>query len=480
MKNRQLHHDRVILNLKDQSYPYRFPLSLFKSTKGAKDQRDQLRDTQILIDNNRTRFNALDLNAALATKADSVEISIKTNGVIGAIPIKSTVRDVAGGLIVEPRFGWSDYGSILNSIGWSASPEILKFPLVPGSAKHIPPWVIAGPLVLWIKEFLMTLTPGFTMIHEVRGIPRGKIDWNKYCTNSITRGNYHHIPCSYPDLGTNIILKSYIKWSLEIIKKSLLRSSLNDSFSSRLVELIEILLLDLTHIVSRPANKTHLANELHKNPLCSQTVINGILAINWIVDEKGLAGSNDTDGLAWRIPIAQLFERWVETVFRGWAKSIGGNLRTANSGDAIVSLIWSNSRIKSLAHLAPDIVVETSDTAYIIDAKYKGFFEELDDDRWWEISDEIRNEHRHDLHQVLAYASLYDKPRVVSLLAYPVFKSTYLRLSSIGNSISRACIPLQNKQVEVGILGLPLVTDGEITQKRVEETLLQLVNPLVT
>lgn len=479
MKTRQLTRNRFILSLKDQSYPYRFPLSLFKSALGSRDQRDQLRDTQTLLDNNRLRLNALEISSALITKADNIEISLKTNGIIGAVPIKSIYKDMAGGIIVEPRFGWSDYGKMLNAIGWNASPEILKFPLVPGSAKQIPPWVIAGPLVIWLKELLNSLSPGFTMVNDIRESPRGKINWREYASHSISRGNYHLIPCSYPDLGANIIIKSYIKWSLERIKSSLLRLANNDSFSSRLIELIEILLVDLIEIAPKPTNKVFLSNELRKNPLTSQNLVNGFQALNWIVDEKGLAGNNETDGLAWKIPISELFERWVEAIFTNWAKDIGGNLKTANKGDAVVSLIWSNSRIKSLAHLAPDIVVETYDTAYIIDAKYKGFFEELDDDKWWALSEEIKSEHRHDLHQVLAYASLFDKPRIVSLLAYPTYESTYSHLSNIGKTISRASIPLSNKQVEVGILGLPLVTDGDITIRSIVENLHVLSNPLL-
>ncbi len=174
MKTKQLTRDRFILSLKDQSYPYRFPLSLFKSALGSRDQRDQLRDTQTLLDNNRSRLDSLEISSALITKSDNIEISLKTNGIIGAVPIRSIYKDMAGGIIIEPRFGWSDYGKMLNSIGWNAAPEILKFPLVPGSAKHIPPWVIAGPLVIWLKELLNSLSPGFTMVNDIRESPRGK------------------------------------------------------------------------------------------------------------------------------------------------------------------------------------------------------------------------------------------------------------------------------------------------------------------
>lgn len=479
MKTKPLARDRFLLNLKDQSYPYRLPLSLFKPAIGSRDARDLLRDTQTLIDNNRPRFESLDITSAISSYADNFEISLKTNGIIGAVPLKSTYKDMVGGVIVEPRFGWGDYGKMLNAIGWRAAPEILKFPLVPGSAKHIPPWVIAGPLLIWIKDLLESLSPGFSMIDENRYSPRGRINWQKYSTQSVPRGNYHVFPCKYPDLGTNVIIKSYIRWSLEKIKNSLLRFSRGDPFSSNLLEMIEILITTLIDIQPKTPDKVFLENEVRRNPLAPIKTLNGFQALSWVVDEKGLAGSNETDGLAWRIPISELFERWVESIIRSWASEIGGKVKTAINGDASVPLLWSNSRIKSLTSLKPDIVVETFDTVYIVDAKYKGFFEELDDDKWWALSEEIKSDHRHDLHQVLAYASLYEKPRIVSLLAYPTYESTYARLSDFGNTLSRASIPLGYKQVEVGIIGLPLVTDAEITLKKIVENLYPLSNPLL-
>jgi len=42
----------------------------------------------------------------------------------------------------------------------------------------------------------------------------------------------------------------------------------------------------------------------------------GIEAIAWIVDERGLGGGNERDGLAWVLPLEKLWESYVESVYR--------------------------------------------------------------------------------------------------------------------------------------------------------------------
>ena len=54
-----------------------------------------------------------------------------------------------------------------------------------------------------------------------------------------------------------------------------------------------------------------------------------------------------------------------------------------------------------------------------VDAKYKAHLELLSRRGWSGLSDEVRADHRADLHQALAYASLADAPQVDTLLVYP-------------------------------------------------------------
>lgn len=103
-----------------------------------------------------------------------------------------------------------------------------------------------------------------------------------------------------------------------------------------------------------------------------------------------------------------------------------------------------------------DLVVRHGEDVYIIDAKNKGYFKELDNQRWAELAEELRSEHRHDLHQVLAYASLFDAHRVTAVLAYPMFTSTRLRLSSSGHATISANPTHGGRELQLVLIGLPL------------------------
>jgi len=50
-----------------------------------------------------------------------------------------------------------------------------------------------------------------------------------------------------------------------------------------------------------------------RRPLGSDALMEGLQAIDWSVEERGLAGLSDMEGLPWTMPMDQFFEAWVET-----------------------------------------------------------------------------------------------------------------------------------------------------------------------
>jgi len=141
---------------------------------------------------------------------------------------------------------------------------------------------------------------------------------------------------------------------------------------------------------------------------------------------------------------------------RQWAHEFGGRVLAARTGEATFPVAWEQRGAGSLGALSPDIVVLAGDTTFIFDAKYKGHLEELDDSRWREIGESIQAEHRHDFHQVLAYTALFDTPRIVTVLVYPLFLSTWESSTARGNAVKRARVLSGSRQVEVGLTGVPL------------------------
>src|SRR5689334_18066516 len=86
-----------------------------------------------LIHANSPQLHALAVAPILEPESDHICVNLRPGGMVGSIPLRSpTTRKVMGGLVVRPRFGWNDIGPLLQEIGWTASPRLLPFPLVPG------------------------------------------------------------------------------------------------------------------------------------------------------------------------------------------------------------------------------------------------------------------------------------------------------------------------------------------------------------
>jgi 5-methylcytosine-specific restriction endonuclease McrBC regulatory subunit McrC len=56
--------------------------------------------------------------------------------------------------------------------------------------------------------------------------------------------------------------------------------------------------------------------------------------------------------------------------------------------------------------MLPDIWLEWESATLIVDAKYKRHWEELQQRSWMNVEEELREQYRNDLLQVLAYANL--------------------------------------------------------------------------
>lgn len=103
----------------------------------------------------------LDCRVDGAGGPDGAVIRIKPGGHTGAVPLRSAqTQGVGGGLVVVPRFEWAGVGRVLQETGWADAPEFLDLPLVPGSGREIPPWVLAGPVIGRLAELLRTAKRG--------------------------------------------------------------------------------------------------------------------------------------------------------------------------------------------------------------------------------------------------------------------------------------------------------------------------------
>lgn len=193
----------------------------------------------------------------------------------------------------------------------------------------------------------------------------------------------------------------------------------------------------------------------NRDPLLGPVVRSGLQAIGWIRDERGLGGGRQMDGLAWALPLEQLWEDHVAAHVQRLVKRDGGTLRLGRKGQTVVPLPWATSGSSTLRSLVPDMVVEKSDSVRVIDAKYKAHLADIDEAGWRRMADDVRESHRADLHQVLAYSTLFNKPKVTATLAYPLPLETWARLHERGRDSSSAHLYVGSRHIELEIWGLP-------------------------
>ena len=145
------------------------------------------------------------------------------------------------------------------------------------------------------------------------------------------------------------------------------------------------------------------------------------------------------DGTAWRVDFSDVFEKFVQYIFKETAKEIGGRL-------------YSNFKFHSrssgkysweLKHIEPDAIYQKNSLLVFIDAKYKSnLFNKFD------LSDALKEEHRRDLHQIMAYSSFGKTINKFGFLCYP---SDKVEMKSI-----RYKNGINDTESTVLILGVPL------------------------
>ena len=97
--------------------------------------------------------------------------------------------------------------------------------------------------------------------------------------------------------------------------------------------------------------------------------------------------------------------------------------------------------------------------------------DELDDARWHALSQKLREEHRQDLHQVLAYASLFDGAEVTAVLVYPMFERTWARWAEHGRTVRRASVCGGGRRLRLALAGIPIRLRESVSVSDIARTL---------
>ncbi|MBV9301280.1 MAG: hypothetical protein JOY62_12660 [Acidobacteriaceae bacterium] len=453
--------EEVCLELTDHSITERSAVHFFR-LRGVRDPHAQAaRLADQFVKQNRALMSLLDVRIERDYDGNDVRFLIQAGAAVGAIPLISpTTARPDFGLVVQPRFPWAGIGPMLAEMGWRVSPTPLHLPLLRRSERRVPIWVLSFMILVRLKALLDFLDRRFELIKETRGAPRGTVHWAEYATRKLPSASFLSVPCTFPDLREDRLLKGAIRHAVERQLHALETQKEHGAFVHRLIEVGLQLLRRVQSVPVYVPSATTLGSWLQR-PMRAEQFTNGLQAIEWTIEERGLAGVSDLEGIPWMMQMDKFFEAWVETVLRIVAQRAGGQMKVGRKRETTHAINWEPAYLGSQKSLAPDIWLEWDSVTLIVDAKYKRHWEELQQHSWWRVEEELREQHRHDLLQVLAYANLSRTSTVISCLAYPCSAENWNSLRERGRLIHRAEFAVGSRAVHIWLTAVPMATAVE-------------------
>jgi hypothetical protein len=436
-------------------------LKMFES-RGRGDTRDTaLRLARQMLERNRKLLALLEASAEIEFDGAEPVLRLSTGTRVGALPLISPLTsryDYA--LVVHPRFPWPGLGPVLAETGWRVVPQPLSLPLLKRSARKAPRWVLAVMVLARLEALLKGLERRFEIVEELRRAPRGRVRWSEYAQRYLGRAGFLEVPCVFPDLRDDRELRSAVRYCLELEIRSLEAQREHGPFVLSLIAWAERLWSTVRDVPPRAPSPLMLDSWLRR-PVRSPSFQEGIQAIEWTIEERGLAGLSDLEGIPWSLAMEQFFEAWVETILAHVARRTGAIRKTGRLRETVVPIRWEPAHAGTQTALIPDHWLEWPWGTMIVDAKYKRHWEELE---WREPSDwseTLREDHRRDLLQVLAYAGVASGEQVIACLVYPCRPETWRSLEARGRLFLKAQVPAHGRAVQLWLTAAPLWPSAE-------------------
>ncbi|HLJ25216.1 MAG TPA: hypothetical protein VKY85_00745 [Candidatus Angelobacter sp.] len=467
--------NEACFKLEDNSVSQHSVLDFFR-LRGLRDPYPQAgRLAEQFACQNHKLFALLNVRVDHFLDGNDVKLRFQSGNTVGAIPLLSPTSAAPDyGLIVRPRFPWSGIGLMLGHMGWRITPIPLKLPLLRRSERQVPLWVLSSMILVRLKALLDNLNRRFDIVREIRNAPRGLVHWSDYATQHMSKGQFAHIPCTFPDLRDDRLLKGAIRYSLERHLRALESQREYGSLIHGLIDLYQQTLHRVRDVPPHEPSPRTVAMWLQR-PLKAEHFADGIQAIEWTVEERGLAGLSDLEGIPWIMPMEQFFEAWVETVFDRVARQLGAELKVGRRRETTRALHWEPPYAGSQKSLAPDLWLEWHSTTLIVDAKYKRHWEEMQIHSWSEMDEQLKEQHRSDLFQILAYANLARTTRKIVCLVYPCSPENWTYLSEKGHLIRKAQVTLGSHALHIWLTAIPMATGVENVTVPITEALSSLI-----
>lgn len=379
---------------------------------------------------NRHSLDFLEIKAEICQVDYRCALCLTTSKRIGIAPIFSPITGKPFcNIEVSGRYN-EDFGGLLSILGDTISPEYSEsLRLIDKSQERPPIYLECCRFVDKYQDSLHIKWQKFASIICKQNAPNSATNWSKYALDSsIDPMSYH---CCFENRLNVLTIQHPDYYRLNHVLAIAL-----EYLSSRQTPLkVRYHYSDKVALLTRYLTKTQAIRAgkliIHaSDPNC----IKELKTIGNVI----LNGQSNISQ-AWRMDYAEFFERYVQYVFGEVAKRKGclayNNIHYTIAGYAKPH--WA------LSYLEPDLVLQKDHIQYVIDAKYKSHIYNRNGS-----SNDLKEDFRHDLHQIIAYTSFSKSELRNAILVYPftVFHHKTMIVRS----------PLDSSQVIVNMVGVPI------------------------
>ena len=399
---------------------------------------------QKFIDYNSEQFKFLGVQPSILGTDQNTALAFRSSSFIGSIPLRaSDTGKQIGDFVVMPRFigrdRFEEYIEILNILGTEISPEVIdSLPLVSGKNFRPPLYLEAVKFIASLEKLTIRPWRKFDNVEKFTSQPFGQVNWTKYINNEYKVENRLTFPVKSNVLSEFHIEYSEIRFVFDICKSELLSAKTPQRLKNILRNKLNFLTERLYY--HKPKTTTKIAIRSSDN-----------LVINFCKEQANkILNFNLVDSTAWRVDFSDVFEKFIQHIFKEAAKETGGRLYSNLKFHSKTSRHYS----WELKHIEPDAIFENENLLVFIDAKYKSnLYNKFDK------SELLKEDHRHDLHQIMAYSSFSKTELKHGFLCYP------------SDQVELKTIQYKNELNEVintiSILGVPLKINAVINVKKI-------------
>ena len=434
-------HDNIFLEIPCLTEKSQALSGLFLAKKWFKnaDRRYLTESLQKFIDYNKDLFDFLGVSPHIEGSGTNVSLNFRSDRFIGAIPLRSpdTGKQI-GDFVVRPRYTYandqfSEYVEIVNLLESEILPDFKhSIPLLSYNNLKPPLYLEAMKFVKLLEKAVKINWRKFQTITKVYRYPKSQVDWKEYVEKEFDPSRRLLFPCH-----DNILSKLHseffeLKYVYSIAKSEINSFRTPQHIKYQFQDILAYLDSSLYDFSDKSTNELHVH---YSDPV--------------IIKELKKQGNkilkrNFEEITAWRIDFSLLFERYVQYIFGQISSEIGAT----QINNCKIRRYSSVNPPWSLSYLEPDIVLMKNEFEIIIDAKYKSHLFNLKS-----TTEELKEEHRKDLHQLLAYTTFSRNKNKIGILCYPFSEYFLLELdyistfSNVGSKIFLVGVPMQKSKI---------------------------------